>query len=332
MLITKWLRVWAFGVPLMDVCCQSGGRKKKQTKPASVMRAQPITAWRPHWRPGLSCGVGSAWKLTPSGFQYPSDCISRLFSPAPSPAISGASGPALVPHTMEPLTGRRGSLPAPPAKAQIFTQAIPPYLITSVNKEWEALCGYSAAEVVGRTCAFLQGPETSYSALEVLMTAIHAGQSTTVQLINYKKSRETFINRLTVEPILDVTGQLGGFAGTLVPISKDEACCAAAPAAADGSCARSDAANGKVPQGAVDERSSAAATELLSRSTFPLQTLNNHPAAPVRLPQLLIWRDCAPFSRPRDCPPPRATIMHTYPAPFAPLAPSAGLASAAATQ
>ena len=51
-------------------------------------------------------------------------------------------------------------------------------------------CRYSREEVLGFNCRFLQGPETSRSAIATLKKAVSQQEKCTVQLLNYRKDGE----------------------------------------------------------------------------------------------------------------------------------------------
>ena len=97
---------------------------------------------------------------------------------------------------------------------QIFTKATSPYVITYVNAAWEALCGFEAREVVGKTCRVLQGPDTSCEALKILHQALKQETAVSVRLLNYTKQGTAFLNDLTVEPLED-GGSVVAFVGSM---------------------------------------------------------------------------------------------------------------------
>jgi PAS domain S-box-containing protein len=88
-----------------------------------------------------------------------------------------------------------------------------------VNPAFEQITGYSAAEVLGYNCRFLQGKETSQPAVAQLRAAIKAGEHCTVTLLNYRKDGTPFWNELTISPIYDEDNNLTHFVGIQSDIS-----------------------------------------------------------------------------------------------------------------
>ncbi len=91
--------------------------------------------------------------------------------------------------------------------------------IIYVNQAFEGITGYTAAEVLGRNCRFLQGHQSDRSALDSLHQAIAAGTDCTVDVVNYRKNGEQFWNHLSISPIYDSEGQLTHFVGIQTDIS-----------------------------------------------------------------------------------------------------------------
>jgi PAS domain S-box-containing protein len=85
--------------------------------------------------------------------------------------------------------------------------------IVSVNPAFERITGYTAAEVIGKNCRFLQQGDRDQPELTVLRQAIAAETSCTVILRNYRKDGTLFWNELSVSPIYDEQGQLTHFLG-----------------------------------------------------------------------------------------------------------------------
>jgi len=86
--------------------------------------------------------------------------------------------------------------------------------VTYVNPAFEELTGFSVREMVGQSCAILQGDDTSPEALQALRTALDAGRPFSGELLNYRKDGTPFWNALTVLPVFDAVGTLVQFVGT----------------------------------------------------------------------------------------------------------------------
>ena len=116
--------------------------------------------------------------------------------------------------------------------------------ITYVNNAFTEITGYTAEETIGRTPAFLTGPETDFKELERLDEAFAACKSVEISLINYKKSGEKFWMELSTKPIINEEGVFTHWVGILKDITKKKQ--------------------------AVDD--------LISQKTFTDEVLNNIPA------------------------------------------------------
>jgi PAS domain S-box-containing protein len=75
------------------------------------------------------------------------------------------------------------------------------------------MTGYSAKEIIGRNCRFLQGPETDQNEVSKIRDAVKAGKSFCGRLLNYRKDGTPFWNLLTVTPIRDDNGKVIKFIG-----------------------------------------------------------------------------------------------------------------------
>jgi PAS domain S-box-containing protein len=76
-----------------------------------------------------------------------------------------------------------------------------------VNSGFELFSGYSRDEVLGRNCHFLQGPKTSRASVETMRSAIRAGTSCLVEIVNYRRDGKPFVNRLSLTPVMDRRGK-----------------------------------------------------------------------------------------------------------------------------
>ena len=87
-----------------------------------------------------------------------------------------------------------------------------------VSDEFETQTGYTPDEAMGRNCRFLQGPETSADAVELIRAGLRAKTRFTVDILNYRKNGTTFLNRLRIRPIFDDTGNVLYFIGAQNPV------------------------------------------------------------------------------------------------------------------
>ena len=92
--------------------------------------------------------------------------------------------------------------------------------LTYVNPAFERLTGYTAQEVIGRNCRFLQGQDTDQPGLIELRKALRDGKGCTVVLSNYRKDGTRFWNELTVSPIYDANDNLTHFVGIQTDITE----------------------------------------------------------------------------------------------------------------
>jgi diguanylate cyclase (GGDEF)-like protein/PAS domain S-box-containing protein len=82
-----------------------------------------------------------------------------------------------------------------------------------VNPAFERMTGYSAHEICGRNCRFLQADDASQPELMKVREAIRDGTDVRVQIRNYRKDGTPFWNELYLSPILDCEGRLTHFLG-----------------------------------------------------------------------------------------------------------------------
>jgi PAS domain S-box-containing protein len=85
--------------------------------------------------------------------------------------------------------------------------------IIQVNAAFESMTGYSAAEAMGRSCSFLEGPETNAATVGQLREAFECYRTCRVTLLYYRKDGASFWSELTVSPVPDHTGRVTHFVG-----------------------------------------------------------------------------------------------------------------------
>ena len=81
-----------------------------------------------------------------------------------------------------------------------------------VNEAFEAITGYTADEVIGLNCRFLQGHEVSQPALQQVRKALSQQAPVRALLRNFRKDGTLFWNELTLAPIFE-DGQLTHYVG-----------------------------------------------------------------------------------------------------------------------
>jgi len=90
---------------------------------------------------------------------------------------------------------------------------LPDQPLIYVNPAFTAITGYTAVEVVGRNCRFLQGPATDPAAVTRIRAAIAAGAALTIELLNYRKDGTPFWNELYISPVRNAQGEVHTYVG-----------------------------------------------------------------------------------------------------------------------
>ncbi|MDP3207899.1 MAG: PAS domain S-box protein, partial [Rhodoglobus sp.] len=85
---------------------------------------------------------------------------------------------------------------------------------------FERLTGYSAAEVLGKNCRFMQAPDADLPARAKLREALGRGRACTVELLNVRKDGTTFWNLLAVSPVTDADGRVTNFIGVQTDVTE----------------------------------------------------------------------------------------------------------------
>ncbi len=96
----------------------------------------------------------------------------------------------------------------------------PDGLLSSVNAGFEAISGYSATEVMGRSPRFLQGPDSDPKTIAAMRAALRGRRQFTGEIINYRKDGTAFWSELTISPLLDAQGRLTHWVGVSRDISE----------------------------------------------------------------------------------------------------------------
>ena len=80
--------------------------------------------------------------------------------------------------------------------------------IVFANQAFCELTGYDEADFIGRNCRFLQGPETSRDSIAKIRDAMASRDVAMIEIVNYRKNGEKFINALQIGPVFDDDGTL----------------------------------------------------------------------------------------------------------------------------
>ena len=88
-----------------------------------------------------------------------------------------------------------------------------------VNQSFLAITGYTADEVLGRNCRFLQGRDTDPGPIDKLRRAIADGRPATVELRNYRKDGTPFWNEVHIAPVRDDRGEVVRYVGVQIDVT-----------------------------------------------------------------------------------------------------------------
>ncbi len=96
---------------------------------------------------------------------------------------------------------------------------LPDNPIVFVNDAFLRMTGYDRAEVLGRNCRFLQGPDTAKVSLKCLSDGLRKRRPVSVDLLNYRKDGQPFWNGLHISPVFGEDGRLDYFFGAQLDIT-----------------------------------------------------------------------------------------------------------------
>jgi PAS domain S-box-containing protein len=121
--------------------------------------------------------------------------------PLPAPWLDVPANGLSAPGVEAGLPLFRQALEAVGEGIVITDRRQPDNPILYVNPAFERITGYSAAEVLGRNCRFLRGPDTDPTAVERIRQAVAAGQPCAVEVLSYRKDGRSFWNGLSLTPL-----------------------------------------------------------------------------------------------------------------------------------
>ena len=106
------------------------------------------------------------------------------------------------------------SIDLSPIPAVLTDPKLPDNPVVAVNDAFCRLTGYEREEIIGRNCRFLAGPATEPEGQQALRQAVAGSRSALVELTNYKKSGEPFLNAVMIAPVLGEGGEVSYFLGS----------------------------------------------------------------------------------------------------------------------
>mmetsp|Transcript_13264 Transcript_13264/g.18692 ORF Transcript_13264/g.18692 Transcript_13264/m.18692 type:complete len:359 (-) Transcript_13264:54-1130(-) len=95
----------------------------------------------------------------------------------------------------------------------IANAQLPDCPIVFASEKFIEITGYTASQVLGRNCRFLQGPETDSAAVLKLREGMKEGRDIDVVLLNYNASGECFWNHVLISGVRDADGNVRYFVG-----------------------------------------------------------------------------------------------------------------------
>jgi PAS domain S-box-containing protein len=100
----------------------------------------------------------------------------------------------------------------------VISDALNPDMpIVYVNPTFETMSGYSAKEIMGRNCRFLQGDDRNQPELKAIRDAVRNHTNGHAVLRNYRKDGSLFMNELFISPVRDAAGVVTHFVGVQHP-------------------------------------------------------------------------------------------------------------------
>ncbi|KXT04450.1 hypothetical protein AC578_3572 [Pseudocercospora eumusae] len=91
--------------------------------------------------------------------------------------------------------------------------------IVYASEEFYNITQYTPEFTIGRNCRFLQGPNSSTSAVRRLIAALSRGEECCETILNYKRDGTPFMNLLMLAPLYDNKGEVRYFLGAQIDVS-----------------------------------------------------------------------------------------------------------------
>jgi PAS domain S-box-containing protein len=93
----------------------------------------------------------------------------------------------------------------------MITEASPGYPILYVNPALCEMTGYDPYDLIGKSPALLQGPDTDQWVLDQLKTNIESGQLFHGRTVNYRKDGSPFVMDWKIAPVRDAAGKISHY-------------------------------------------------------------------------------------------------------------------------
>ena len=106
------------------------------------------------------------------------------------------------------------------ANGILIAEAVDDLPIRYVNPAFERITGYSADEVMGKNCRFLQGADTNQPQTAAIRHALKTGKVCTAEVRNYRKNGTMFWNSLSIAPVTNDKGARTHFIGIQQDITR----------------------------------------------------------------------------------------------------------------
>jgi len=110
-----------------------------------------------------------------------------------------------------------------PIATVISNPRLPDNPIVAANAAFCALTGYSEAEIVGRNCRFLAGPDTEPWLTERIRQALRDLRPSLTEILNYRKDGSPFRNAVLIAPLFGADGEVAWFLGSQVEVDPGSA-------------------------------------------------------------------------------------------------------------
>ncbi len=92
--------------------------------------------------------------------------------------------------------------------------------IVFANKAFLSMSGYSAEEIIGSNCRFLQGPDTDQNTISSIREAIASRNEVTTEILNYRKDGSSFWNALFISPVYNKQQELVYYFASQLDVSR----------------------------------------------------------------------------------------------------------------